>query len=69
MMCEAGEGSEEGRRVVRDEPLASSCRCFLKCKARSWYSGTRKVAYGLIFVFFGIMKLHTGFYETFPLHQ
>lgn len=71
MICEAGEESEEGRRIVRDEPLASSCRCFLKCsrcKARGWYSGTKKLAYGLTFVFFGIVKLHK-IYETFALYQ
>ena len=69
MMCEVGEGSEEGRRIIRDEPLASSCRCFLKCRARSWYSGTGKVAYGLTFVFFGIVKLHTGVMKPSTLHQ
>lgn len=72
MICEAGEdGSKEGRRVVRDEPLASSWRCFLKCsrrKARGWYSGT-KVGIWLDLCILRNSETTHKIYETFALHQ
>ena len=69
MMCEAGEGSEEGRRVIRDEPLASSCRCFLECKVRSWYSGTKKSGIWLDLCILRNSENTHRIYETFALHQ
>ena len=72
MNCEAGEDkSEEGRRFVRDEPLASSCRCFLncsRCKARGRYSGT-KVGIWLDLCILRNSETTHKIYETFALHQ